>query len=255
MRKLENNLVSVLVYFTDFSQIQELDYSLLTLIGQWHRPLEVRILCTDMPDEEQCFVKKLLANYQNMDGISIAISDATRTEATPSDIFDSELSKLKGRYVAFLRAQDYLYPNAYQHLLEKLVEENVRIAFGSIRLSNAKKQATHFYYMDSKSKKVYHAKDIQSILDQSFYPIHSMLIDRSDVLLEESFFSDNTENFSIQSLNPQLFTKYKVSFLNPSKMIGETVLFSDNDGKKAGVNSQNTSFWRRICRRIWPENS
>ena len=255
MRNLENKLVSVLVYFTDVSQIQELDYSLLTLIGQWHRPLEFRVLCVDLSDEERYSVEKLLANYQNMDEISVAISDVTLAGASLSDIFNSELGKLKGRYVGFLRAQDYLYPNAYQHLLEKLEEENAQIAFGSIRLSNAKKQETHFYYIDSKSKEAYSARDIKTILDQPFYPIHSILIDRSDILLGELFFSVNSENFSIQSLNPRLFTKYKVSFLNPSKIIGETVFFSESDGDKAGANSQNTSFWRRVCRGIWPGKS
>lgn len=228
MRKLENNLVSVLVYFTDFSQIQELDYSLLTLIGQWHRPLEIRVLCAHLSDCERDSIKKLIVNYQDSDQFSVTVSETTSNNTNLSDCFNVELEKLKGRYVSFIRVPDYLYPNAYQHLLEKLEKENAEIAFGSIVLSRAQRQPTHLYYIDSKTKETYNAKDIKTVLDQPFYPIHSILIDRNKLSTGEIFFASSVEKVSICSLNPQFLSQYKVSFLDPKKVIGETI-FSNDD--------------------------
>lgn len=63
MNELENKLVSVLVYFNDIAQIQELDYSILTLMGQWYRPLEIHIFCAHLSDRERESIKKLIVNH------------------------------------------------------------------------------------------------------------------------------------------------------------------------------------------------
>lgn len=158
----------------------------------------------------------------------MTVSETTSNDASLSDSFNVELGRLKGRYVSFIRVPDYLYPNAYQHLFEELEEKNAEIAFGSIVLSRAQRQSTHFYHIDSKTKETYNAKNIKTILDQPFYPIHSILIDRKRLSTGKIFFGSNAEKFSICSLNPQFLTKEKVSFWDPRRVIGETIFFNDH---------------------------
>jgi glycosyltransferase involved in cell wall biosynthesis len=103
------------------------------------------------------------------------------------------LKNAQGRYVAFLDYDDVLYPEAYELIVGRLKEGGAAIAFATVRVMRVEPYDEFFYVAREITPSPFSGSNLIDLFRQNFCPIHSYVIDRSqipnDVLFDEVTFT------------------------------------------------------------------
>lgn len=178
-----NQQLDCIVRFHDVRRLAELERCVFSLVGQRYRPLNIILVLQRFSDEEVAATKAALAPLLRLpDAPTLSIQNWNEEGVTDARTFllNRGLDVAEGRYLAFLDYDDVLFPEAYELLVSKLREQEAAIAFASVQAMGVEVY-DQFYYMVGPQVPPYKGKNLTDLFESNFCPIHSYVIDRSQV--------------------------------------------------------------------------
>ncbi len=178
--------IDVVVRIHDAARMAELKRCVFSLVSQSHRPVRIIIAAQRFSEEALGATRAGLAPLvDGEDGVSLEI--VNWTDAEPADarsvLLTAGVQAARGRYLAYLDYDDVLYPDAYELLIGKLRQTGAAIAFASVRIMQLHVY-DHFFYAAEKVVPPFAGKTLIDLFRNNFCPIHSYVIDRSQVAPE-----------------------------------------------------------------------
>lgn len=187
--QIENDGIDVIVRFHDVRRVQELARAVFSLVGQEMRPLRILLVLQRMSLDEVEAVETHLAPLLAMPdapGLTILRYNDPLPIDARSVLINIGFAAATARYLAILDYDDVLYPEAYRMLVGRLRQSGAGIAFGKIgvKLVNVFPD----YVQPTGVAAPFRGDSLADLFAQNFCPIHSFVIDRERVPLEEQHF-------------------------------------------------------------------
>ena len=181
--------IDVVIRFHDAQRLAELERAVFSLAMQRYRPINI-VLVT------QRFTEEVIEETRGYLSAVLSIKDAPTlkivnfSEPEPRDarsiLINVGIQHATGRYLAFLDYDDCLYPEAYELLVSRVRDTDAAIAFGGITL----------HYLDmfpafsfrTGAALPFKGRGIFDLFEDNFCPIHSFVIDRTKLTMQELYF-------------------------------------------------------------------
>ena len=220
---------SVIVRCHDINCIKEMDYCFFSLLGQSYRPLEVVVVCQSFREPELQKVEQLVRNYYGYTGVEWVVRniELDRPGDYRSRLLNEGIAAATGQYLSFLDYDDAIYPETYSLLIRTLCDESVAIAFGRIVISVTEPGASYRQYTDRHDEWFVGRQTKQQLFAQNFCPIHSFVIDRTQIDPGDLFFAEEATRFEDYHFLLRIVARYPASFTQMSKIIGQYVIKLD----------------------------
>ncbi|MBM3514666.1 MAG: glycosyltransferase family 2 protein, partial [Alphaproteobacteria bacterium] len=175
--------IDTIVRFHDLRRLPELDRCLFSLVGQTYRPIRAIIAVQRFADDQIASLRAAIAPlFEGEDGASFDIVNYTEPEPRDarSALMDLGIRSVKGRYFAFLDYDDTLYPEAYELLINRLVQSSAGIAFASVRLMALDVYPSYIHTRE-KMARSFPGSTLLDLFQRNFAPLHSYAVDRERV--------------------------------------------------------------------------
>lgn len=185
--------IDVVVRIHDPRRTPELARCVFSLVSQTYQPLRIIIAAQRFTEEALAATRAALAPFLEGED-DVALDIVNWTDPEPADarsvLLNLGVQAAEGRYLAYLDYDDALYPDAYEMLIGRLRETGAAIAFASVRIMQLQVY-DRFFYTAEKVVPPFSGKTLMDLFRNNFCPIHSYVIDRSQVAPELLAFSPN----------------------------------------------------------------
>lgn len=227
------NQIDCIIRFHDTNRLYELERCVFSLVGQKHRPLNI-ILAVQRFDDMQIAVTRAalepLLNLPNPPTLVIKNWESEHPRDARTELLNMGLSAATGQYVAFLDYDDVLYPEAYSLLTERLKRTGYAIAFATVRVVKAQ-VFPEYIHVEGQSAPPFSGSGLKDLFRANFCPIHSYLIDRSQVASEILSFDTTLTWEEDYDLLLRICAAYKSDFAIITTAIGD--YYYKNDGSNS----------------------
>lgn len=179
-----------IVRFHDPRRLPELERCIFSLVGQRYRPINIiLVLQRFSPDEVAATEAALAPVLQLPDAPTLTVVDwdGAPVRDARTHLLNAGLEAAQGRYLAFLDYDDVLFPEAYELLVGQLRKSGAAIAFASVQVMQIEVHR-HFFYTTGTRAAPYKGETLADLFKSNFCPIHSYLIDRSQIPAETLHF-------------------------------------------------------------------
>ena len=181
--------IDVVIRFHDAQRLAELESAVFSLAMQRYRPINI-VLVT------QRFSEEVIEETRGYLSAVLSIKDAPSlqivnfSEPEPRDarsiLINVGIQHATGRYLAFLDYDDSLYPEAYELLVSRVRDTDAAIAFGGIALHYL--DMFHAFSHRTGAAFPFKGQGIFDLFEENFCPIHSFVIDRTKLTMQELYF-------------------------------------------------------------------
>jgi hypothetical protein len=182
MTSFTHDLITVIIrlHTTGEATLSRFSQALFSLAGSTHQPLEPLIVTQQFTDLQLQTVRKLVDEFVWSDPSLPRIVNFTHPETRDhrSALLNLGLETGRGRYVAFLDYDDYVYEHAYETLIARLQECTSAVAMGGCIAAHIKPDSRGGLFTIKKEPKWNESSD-EAFLGDNAFPIHSFVIDRS----------------------------------------------------------------------------
>ena len=183
---IENQGVDVIMRFHDLRRVNELERAVFSLVGQEVGPLRILLALQRFTDEEAGAVEARLAPLLGLpDAPRLALlrfGDRAPVDAR-SALINLGFAAATARHVALLDYDDVLYPEAYRLLVARLRATQAGVAFGRIGVKLVDVFTDFLHVRASTDRFV--GDSLIDLFHRNFCPIHSFMVDRARVPMEE----------------------------------------------------------------------
>jgi hypothetical protein len=178
--------IDTIVRFHDDRRIAELKRCVFSLAGQTYRPIRIVLVLQRFSGPQIEAVEQALGPLlEGRDVPQLAIVNLTDPE--PADarsvLLNLGVQNVTGRYLAFLDYDDVLYPEAYEMMIRRLKDTGAGIAFAKVRVMRVDVY-DEFFYTKERVIPPFSGSDLLDLFHNNFCPLHSYVIDRSQVPAE-----------------------------------------------------------------------
>lgn len=175
--------IDTVIRFHDPSRIAELKRCVFSLVGQTYRPLRIVLAVQRFNGHQIEAVEKALGTLlEGRDAPELAIVNLIEPE--PADarslLLNLGVQNATGKYLAFLDYDDVLYPEAYEMMIGRLRDTGAAIAFANVRVMRVDVYDA-FFYTKERVTPPWSGSDLLDLFHNNFCPLHSYVIDRSQV--------------------------------------------------------------------------
>jgi hypothetical protein len=175
--------IDTVVRFHDIHRLAELKRCVFSLAGQTYRPVRIILALQRFNGEQIEAVEQALGPLlEGRDAPQLAIVNLTDPE--PADarsvLLNLGVANATGKYLAFLDYDDVLYPEAYEMMIGRLRDTGAAIAFAKVRVMRVDVY-DEFFYTRERVIPPYSGSDLLDLFHNNFCPLHSYVIDRSQV--------------------------------------------------------------------------
>lgn len=172
-----------IVRFHDPRRLPELERCVFSLVGQRYRHINIVLVLQRFSPEDVAATEAALAPVLQLPGapkLSVHNWDEAGVVDARTYLLNRGLDVAQGRYLAFLDYDDVLFPEAYELLVGQLRKTGAAIAFASVQVMQIEVH-DHFFYMVGSKVPPYKGQDLTDLFKNNFCPIHSYVIDRSQI--------------------------------------------------------------------------
>jgi glycosyltransferase involved in cell wall biosynthesis len=215
------SIVSVIVRFHDVKRLVELDRALFCLVNQTHRPVEAVIVLQNLAGQVAS-IKELAGRFDWLaygHSAPVVVNHESSERDCRSQLLNVGVANARGRYLAVLDCDDYLYSYAYEHIIAGLCESGAAIGFGGIAI-RYKRVIESFIYTTDAGGRNCDDKSYDDLFFDNFCPIHSFVADRSIISSDDLKFDDRLTRLEDYDLFLRICSKYRYNFKTRSKCIG-----------------------------------
>jgi Glycosyltransferases, probably involved in cell wall biogenesis len=205
--------LGVVVPFCPSDDLQDLDRSLLSLVGQEEQPYVVYLLVEDLNDE----LTEMIGAYSAL-GLRFHLTEMAGNRL---ERLKRGLRIFQERYLAILRPGDLLYPDAYRRLLLTLQVREAVFVFGKAQRFEVSKAPDGSTYYWGRCKKKFAIFWRCLFAEASF---HSFMVDRSKLDLWRLRFSElEDEGRGLEIFLIEHSSDVKKVLVDGNLLIGEQV--------------------------------
>ena len=178
--------IDTVVRFHDIRRLAELKRCVFSLAGQTYKPVRIILTLQRFDGAQIEAVERALEPLlEGGDAPQLALVNLTDPE--PADarsvLLNLGVENATGRYLAFLDYDDVLYPEAYEMMIGRLRDTGAAIAFAKVRVMRIDVHG-EFFYTRERVTPPYSGSDLLDLFHNNFCPLHSYVIDRSQVPAE-----------------------------------------------------------------------
>lgn len=218
----DNDVLSVVMRFHDPNRLALLEEAVFSLALQFWREIEVVVVIQNGTPATETQVAELI---EKQPWIGEPLYQVLSLQFPPgfdgrSNLLNHGIRNAKGRYLAFLDDDDYVYQHGYRALIESLKESDEALAAGRCRVSKSRKINGHWYIYDKNSQFQWGNNRADLFFD-NFIPIHSYVIDRARVAPEDLWFDDQLPPLEDYDFLLRLGVKYGFNFSNLNNPVCE----------------------------------
>ncbi len=177
------DMIDTIVRFHDVRRLAELKRCVFSLVGQTYQPVRIVLVLQRFTGEQIEAVEEALAPLlEGRDTPRLSIVNLTEPE--PADarsvLLNLGIQNAQGKYLAFLDYDDVLYPEAYAMMIGRLKETGAAIAFAKVRVMRVDVY-NEFLYTKEQVVPPFSGSDLLDLFHNNYCPLHSYVIDRSQI--------------------------------------------------------------------------
>jgi hypothetical protein len=244
---MPNNTLDVIVRFHAPNRIAELERCLLSIVCQEYQPVTIHIVTQRFTACDVDLVEGCARLYQRL-GMRVDIRVHNFTAESPKDarsaLLNLGIQNAHGKYLAFLDYDDVIYPEGYRLLINELQDSGCSIAFGGVTAKLA--EVCYDALLVHRKFSPWTGSNLVDLFRQNHCPIHSFVIDRSQVTNSDIVFSEHLTHGEDYDLLLRLCAKYRSSFALKRKIIAD--YYMKNDGSNTILLASNDS---EHLRNVW----
>lgn len=178
--------IDTVVRFHDARRLPELKRCVFSLAGQTYRPSRIVLVLQRFNGEQVEAVEQALGPLlEGRDAPQLAIVNLT--DPGPADarsvLLNLGVQYATGKYLAFLDYDDVLYPEAYEMMIGRLKDTGAAISFAKVRVMRVDVY-DEFFYTKERVIPPFSGSDLLDLFHNNYCPLHSYVIDRSQVPAE-----------------------------------------------------------------------
>ena len=241
--KLTNG-IDVIVRFHDVERVDELRRNFFSLICQNFRPITIHIVTQNFSSSQITSLKKSLNLTWEIDrSVKVKFQNCNVSSGDArSALLNEGIRASTHRYVAFLDYDDVIYPEAYQLLVNDLVDSGAAISFGGILATDVELVGGAFHNL---SKKIpWRGRNLIDLFGQNHCPISSFVVDRRRVSSIDLQFNETLSMSEDYDFLLRVCCKYSSSFHLKEKILGE--YYHKNDGSNTVRTISNDNAIRKL---------
>lgn len=218
----DNSTLSVIIRFHDPNRLALLDEAIFSLALQFWRDLEIVVVLQNGSLDAEALIADLIEKqpWPGQPRYQIMSLHFPPGFDGRSNLLNHGIKHAKGRYLAFLDDDDYVYQHGYSDLIESLKNTNAVLAAGKCRISRNRKSNGHWYIYE-KNFQFEWGKNRADLFLSNFIPIHSYVIDRARINAEELWFDDQLPPLEDYDFLLRLGAKYEFDFSNLNNPVCE----------------------------------
>jgi glycosyltransferase involved in cell wall biosynthesis len=211
----DNSTLSVIIRSHDSNRLALLEEAIFSLALQFWREVEVVVVIQNGTPKAEALVAELI---EKQPWIGPPRYQVLSLQFPPgfdgrSNLLTHGIQNAKGRYLAFLDDDDYVYQHGYRDLIESLKASQDVLAAGKCRVSKSRKSNGHWYIYDKNSQFQW-GRNRADLFFDNFIPIHSYVIDRARVAPEDLWFDERLPPLEDYDFLLRLAAKYGFNFSN-----------------------------------------
>ena len=230
--------VDVIVRFHNLGRIDELRRAVFSIAGQDFRPIRILLVLQRFSDADAEVVRTALAPLLALPDspvLEVLRFEAPEPLDARSALMNLGFAAATARYVALLDYDDVLYPEAYRLLSGRLRDSGAAIAFGHIGVTLVDVHDGFFYA--SARQQPFTGNCLADLFKQNFCPIHSFMVDRTQVPPGELRFEPALTIEEDYEFLLRVCSKVASDFALVHTQIGEYYYKTDNSNTVAGRDS------------------
>lgn len=215
--------ITTIIRFHKSAKQSELINAIYTLYAMADCCVTPLIAAQDLTEQQLTELEETLKQFKFPEN-SKPIVDLYRSNESTSDLrskmLNEALRKTTTRYVAFLDFDDLLFPNAYSYLINRLETSKKAVAFG--RVFSTVYSSSNQLILERR-KEYEFGYSYKDFLNNNFAPIHSFVVDLSQVDLSSIAFHEDQKYMEDYFLMLQVVTNENADWesLNYNKYIGD----------------------------------
>ncbi len=237
---MRHDPLDVIVRFHDPERIAELDRCLFSLAMQDYAPLSIHLMCQRFAPPMLQRVADTIATTMSLStGADLTIRNFSADE--PADaraaLLNAGIACTRGRYLAFVDYDDVIHPPAYQRLIQELAGTGYAIAFGTVAAKFVECRQHASFTRDRSLQ--YAGNRLEHLFDDNFCPIHSFVLDRHKIALEDLTFDEGLAAQEDYDLLLRICAKYRSSMRAIGTVVGD-YYFKDDGSNTTPVGASAT---------------
>ncbi len=211
----DNSTLSVIIRFHDPNRLALLDEAIFSLALQFWRDIEVVVVIQNGTPNTEALVAELIEKQPWTGSPRYQVLSLSFPPGFDgrSNLLTHGIQNAKGRYLAFLDDDDYVYQHGYRALIESLQTSQDVLAAGKCRVSRSRKSNGH-WYIYAKNSQFQWGRNRLDLFFDNFIPIHSYVIDRTRVAPEDLWFDEQVPPLEDYDFLLRLAAKYGFNFSN-----------------------------------------
>lgn len=212
----DNDTLSVIIRFHDPNRLALFEDAVFSLAIQFWRDIEVVVVVQNGVEALEEKLAEIIKAQPWIDLPQFQVFSVQFPDGFDgrSDLLNNGIAKAKGRYLAFLDDDDFVYQHGYTRLIETLKKEQaVVLAAGGCRVAKNRLSNGH-WYIYGKDSPFRWGKNRSDLLFANFIPIHSYVIDRFRLAPEDIWFDVQSPPLEDYDFLLRLAVKYDFDFSN-----------------------------------------
>lgn len=252
--------VDVVIRAHDCARVLELDRALFSLVSQSFAPVH-SIVVTQSPNGGTPAAVRAATDAFDWEGCGHCLPTMVAIAAPAgkdirAQLLNEGIRRARHRFLAFLDFDDYLYQDAYEYLVDQALAVGAAVTFGGMVFKHVR-AFDRFVYSTKVQAHPFPGENLADLMVSNFCPIHSFVIDRSQVASHDLTFNPELQRLEDYDLLLRLCSKYSSRFESRSKPIGVYNWHLDGRGTtqffKAGSAkaAADQRAWHHAQRHIW----
>ncbi len=191
-RLYDNATLSVIIRFHKEERLAFLEEAIFSLAIQDWPDLETLVVLQNGTEKLRQTVSDIINNqpWPAPPKYKIIMVQVPEDADGRSTLLNRGIEQARGRYVAFLDDDDFVYHHGYTTLIRQLMKGGLAIAVGGCRRALIQYEAQH-WFVRKKDDFFKWGRSRSDLFKENFVPIHSYVIDRSrtvsfDLAFDES---------------------------------------------------------------------